>query len=147
MGRGRSAVSTSLKRERSSQAAAGGSLAARELGFDRIWRRSRLASTLGLVTHASGRISFGASARREAWLERLDLLFGDLPCRSPGMVLIPSGRFAASPVLLSSCAASSSHPRHPRTGEIHGRPQRRPEAAEETQEAEGYGQTEAAGPG
>src|SRR4051812_49944645 len=88
--RARVRTATSLKRKRSSQAAAGGSLAARELWFDRIWLRSRLASTLGLVTHVCGRISFGSSARSEAWLARVELLFRDFPFLFPGMVLIPS---------------------------------------------------------
>ena len=75
-------------------------------------------------------------ARSEAWPERLRPCHWRLAMPGfPGVVLIPLGRLQTSPIpLLARGALLFRHP-HPRTGDIHGRPKRRAQEANQAQEA------------
>ena len=114
----------------------GGALASRELWFGRSGSRRYLSLRCGLVTRVSGRITFGASCprwslAREASTLSLATCYAGASRRG----IDPVGETSNVPdTLLARGALLIQHP-HPRSGDIHGRPERRAQEANQAQEA------------
>ena len=79
----------------------GGTLAARELGFERSGSDRYLSLHRGLVTRVSGRTPFGAYCpKRSLAREASTLSLATCLPGFPGVVLIPLGRLSTSPIPL-----------------------------------------------